>query len=203
MDFHTEIINLIISNKIKSKIELHKTKIRLCKKYNLDKVPPDSEILSHLPNYGFTDEELENLTTILRKKSMRTISGVAIVAVMTSPFECPHGLCIPCPGGPNAGTPQSYTGHEPAALRASLNDFDPYLQTRNRLDQLKAIGHSIDKIDLILMGGTFTSRSPYYQKWFVKRCLDALNGEISKTLVSAKKKNESARSRCIGLTIET
>ena len=202
MSFYTEIINLILSDKIHSKEELHKTKIRLCKKYKINAVPPDSEILAHLPE-GFTDEEHENLVSILRKKSSRTISGVAIVAVMTSPEECPHGLCIPCPGGPASGTPQSYTGHEPAALRASLNDFDPFFQTRNRLDQLKAIGHPIDKIDFIIMGGTFTARGPYYQEWFVKRCFDAMNNKESKSLADAKKLNEKADSRCIGLTVET
>ena len=202
MDFYSEITNLILFKKIQSKLELHKTKIKLCKKYGIDRVPPDSEILARLPD-DFSDEEMETMVSILRKKSMRTISGVAIVAVMTSPEQCPHGLCIPCPGGPKDNTPQSYTGYEPAAMRGSLNDFDPFLQTKNRLEQLKAIGHSVDKIDFILMGGTFTSRTPYYQEWFVQRCFDALNNEESKSLEISKKKNETAPSRCIGLTVET
>jgi elongator complex protein 3 len=202
MSFYTEITNLILSKKIQSKEELHKTKVKLCKKYKMNRVPADSEILAKLP-VDFTDEEKESMITILRKKSMRTISGVAVVAVMTSPDECPHGLCAPCPGGPKDNTPQSYTGYEPAAMRALLNDFDPYWQARSRLDQLKAIGHSVDKIDFIMMGGTFTSRTPYYQDWFVKRCYDALNNEDSESLESAKKKNETAPSRCIGLTVET
>ena len=165
-------------------------------------MPPDSEILAHLPS-DFTDEEMQLAVSVLRKKSMRTISGVAIVAVMTSPENCPHGRCIPCPGGPQINTPQSYTGYEPAAMRAILNDFDPYLQTRSRIDQLKAIGHMVDKIDLIIMGGTFTARNPYYQEWFVKRCFDGLNNIDSKDLYEAKKRNETAKSRCIGLTVET
>jgi elongator complex protein 3 len=202
MDFYSEIISQILSKKINSKEELHKRKVKLCKKYGLNKVPPDSEILSRLPN-DLSDNEMENMISILRKKSMRTISGVAIVAVMTSPESCPHGLCIPCPGGPSSNTPQSYTGYEPAALRAKLNDFDPYLQTKNRLEQLKAIGHPVDKIDFIIMGGTFTARTPYYQEWFVKRCFDALNNEESENLESAKRRNETAKSRCIGLTVET
>ena len=181
MSFYSEITELILSKKIQSKVELHKTKIKLCKKYKIDNVPPDSEILARLPN-DFSDEEMDFMISVLRKKSMRTISGVAIIAVMTSPEECPHGLCIPCPGGPSSNTPQSYTGYEPAAMRAILNDFDPYLQTKSRMDQLKAIGHSVDKIDFILMGGTFTSRTPYYQEWFVKRCFDALNDSESNSL---------------------
>lgn len=202
MSFYSEITSLILSKKIYSKEELHKTKIKLCKKYKIDNIPADSEILARLPD-DVSDEDREAAVSILRRKPMRTISGVAIVAVMTSPEACPHGKCIPCPGGPENNTPQSYTGYEPAAMRALLNDFDPYLQTKNRLEQLKAIGHSVDKIDSILMGGTFTARSPYYQEWFVKRCFDALNGVESSSLTLAKKKNETAKSRCIGLTVET
>jgi len=202
MSFYSEIISLILSKKIQSKEELHKAKIRLCKKYDIKRIPSDSQILAELPD-DFSEDEKEIAVKVLRKKSMRTISGVAIVAVMTSPAYCPHGLCIPCPGGPKNSTPQSYTGHEPAALRAILNDFDPYLQTRNRIEQLQAIGHSVDKIDLIIMGGTFTARNPFYQEWFVKRCYDALNNEESKNLLESQKKNETAFSRCIGLTVET
>ena len=202
MDFYSEIINLILSGKINSKETLHKTKIKLCKKYKISKIPTDSLILSKIPE-DISKDDYEYLVSILQKKAMRTISGVAIVAVMTSPENCPHGLCIPCPGGPVINTPQSYTGHEPAALRATLNNFDPYLQTRNRIKQLSAIGHPIDKIDFIIMGGTFTARNPYYQEWFVKRCFDGLNNIKSKNLIDAQKKNEKAKSRCIGLTVET
>jgi elongator complex protein 3 len=202
MSFYSEITDLILSKKIQSKEDLHRAKIKLCKKYRIDSIPPDSEILARLPA-DFSDDEREAAVSILRKKPMRTISGVAIVAVMTSPEECPHGRCIPCPGGPENNTPQSYTGYEPAAMRGLLNDFDPFLQTRSRLEQLKAIGHPVDKIDFILMGGTFTSRLPFYQEWFVKRCFDALNGVDSSSLEEAKKKNETAPSRCIGLTVET
>lgn len=202
MDFYSEILGLILSNKIKGKEELHKTKIRLCKKYKISAIPADSEILARIPD-DFSEEEKELATSILRKKATRSISGVAVVAVMTSPAECPHGLCIPCPGGPNSGTPQSYTGHEPAALRASLNDFDPFLQTTNRIKQLKAIGHPVDKIDFIVMGGTFTARDPFYQDWFIRRCYDGLNNFDSKSLGEAKLLNEKTESRCIGLTVET
>jgi elongator complex protein 3 len=138
MDFYSEIIDLILSQKINSKLELHKAKISLCKKYKIDVIPQDSEILARLPE-NFSEADKEIAVSLLRKKSTRTISGVAIVAVMTSPEHCPHGLCVPCPGGPEYNTAQSYTGHEPAALRATLNDFDPFLQTKNRLSQLKKL----------------------------------------------------------------
>ena len=117
MDFYEDIINLILSNKIHSKEDLHKIKVKLCKKYNMNLIPSDSEILARLPA-DFSDEERDTAVSILRKKSTRTISGVAIVAVMTSPENCPHGKCIPCPGGVIDNTPQSYTGYEPATLRA-------------------------------------------------------------------------------------
>ena len=134
---------------------------------------------------------------------MRTISGVAVVAVMTSPTECPHGRCIPCPGGPITQSPQSYTGFEPAAMRGSLNKFDPFEQVKARIEQLTAIGHPTDKIDLIIMGGTFTARDLYYQEWFVKSCFDAMNTIKGENLEQAKKINETSNHRCIGLTVET
>lgn len=200
MPFHEEIVDLILSKKIQSKDELHRTKVKLCKKYKLHTIPRDSEILAKLPA-----DRLENGTAhaLLRKKSTRTLSGVSIIAAMTSPEGCPHGRCIPCPGGPERNTPQSYTGYEPAAMRACCNNFDPYLQVRSRIEQLHAIGHVTDKVDLIIMGGTFTARLPEYQQWFVKRCYEALNNQTSTTLEQAKKKNETAPSRCIGLTVET
>jgi elongator complex protein 3 len=200
MSFHQDIIEQILSKNIQSKEELHKVKIQLCKKYNLQTIPRDSEILAHLPA-----DQLENgmAQSLLRKKSTRTLSGVAVIAAMTSPETCPHGKCIPCPGGPERNTPQSYTGYEPAAMRACCHNFDPYLQVRSRIEQLHAIGHVTDKVDLIIMGGTFTARLPQYQYWFVKRCYDALNTHHSSSLDQAKKNNETASSRCIGLTVET
>ena len=200
MPFHEEIIELILTKNIQSKDELHKEKVKLCRKYKLHTIPRDSEILAKLP-----PDQLENeiVHSLLRKKSTRTLSGVSIIAAMTSPEVCPHGRCVPCPGGPERNTPQSYTGYEPAAMRACCNNFDPYLQIKSRIEQLHAIGHVTDKVDLIIMGGTFTARHPEYQQWFVKRCYDALNSKQSKTLEHAKKNNETAPSRCIGLTVET
>ncbi|MFH1100842.1 MAG: tRNA uridine(34) 5-carboxymethylaminomethyl modification radical SAM/GNAT enzyme Elp3 [Methanobacteriota archaeon] len=202
MTFHSDITRLILTKKIQTKDELHKEKIRLCKKYHLTTIPPDSEILACLPTDS-TEEEKQTAYDVLRKKPMRTISGVTIIAVMTSPEPCPHGRCLPCPGGPEKNTPQSYTGYEPAAMRAIFHDFNPYYQVTSRLEQLHAIGHPTDKIDLILMGGTFTARLPDYQQWFVKRCFDALNQKQAKTLTQAQHINETAHSRCIGLTVET
>jgi elongator complex protein 3 len=161
-------------------------------------LPSDVDILEYASADIYHDIE-----PFLRLKPVRTSSGVAVVAVMTSPSDCPHGKCIYCPGGKEFGTAQSYTGHEPAAMRAGSNDFDPYKQTRSRIEQLSTIGHPTDKVDLIIMGGTFTARDKDYQEWFVKRCFDALNQTETVCLEDAHSLNEFAPSRCIGLTVET
>lgn len=202
MSFYTDVINTILSERISSKGEIHKLKIKLCKKYGFSHIPSNSEMIPHIPS-SLSEEDKAFVVKALRKKPMRTISGVAVVAVMTSPAECPHGRCIPCPGGPLNDSPQSYTGFEPAAMRGALNTFDPFDQVTARIKQLEAIGHPVDKIDLIIMGGTFTARDPFYQKWFVKRCYEAMNQQTAPSLEHAIKKNETSRHRCIGLTVET
>lgn len=198
MSTSQEIIQLIASGEIRTPDQLQRAKVRLCKQYEMERLPTNSEILAVCP------EELESkVLSLLRTKPSRTLSGVAVVAVMTKPAPCPHGKCSYCPGGVDMGTPQSYTGREPAALRAIQHDFDPCRQTVARLEQLKAIGHSVDKVDVIVMGGTFTTFDSRYRTWFIKRCLDGMNGRDSRTLENAQSLNEKASSRCIGLTIET
>jgi elongator complex protein 3 len=198
MNFYDEIIEKIRIGEIRTKNEIHGAKVELCKKYGLNCLPSDVDILEHA-----SPDIYEEIEPFLRLKPVRTYSGVAVVAVMTSPADCPHGRCIYCPGGKEFGTAQSYTGHEPAALRAGSNDFDPYKQTRSRIEQLNTIGHSTDKIDMIIMGGTFTAREKIYQEWFVKRCFDAMNETEAPNLEDAHNLNEFASSRCIGMTIET
>ncbi len=193
-----ELAEMILSGKITSKDDLNRAKVRISGKYRLDRIPSNTEIMRYIP-----EERREEFYHIIRIKPTRSLSGVAVVAIMTSPYSCPHGKCIYCPGGPERGTAQSYTGHEPAAMRAEQNEFDSYMQTRNRIAQLEEIGHPTDKIDLIIMGGTFTARPAGYQEAFVKGAFDAMNEAISKTLEDAQMRNESARHRCIGLTVET
>ena len=192
------LIEMVKNGDIVDRDELQNVKIELCKTFSLDDVPPNSKILEYVSR-----EDRDLLEPFLLKKPMRTMSGVAVVAVMTSPHPCPHGKCSYCPGGVENGSPQSYTGKEPAARRGERNEFDPFKQVRDRIEQLTAIGHKTDKIDLIIMGGTFTSREPDYQDWFVKRCLDAMNDIESDDLDTAKQLNETAEHRCIGLTVET
>lgn len=196
--YHEEIIRSILDGRIRNKDDLQRAKIDLCRKYALPGVPPNSETLALV-----SEDDLPLVEEILRLKPVRTLSGVAVVAVMTSPAPCPHGKCVYCPGGVESGSPQSYTGKEPAARRGESYGFDPYEQTRGRIEQLEAIGHPTDKIDLIVMGGTFTSRPREYQVDFVKRCFEAMNGEVSPSLEEAQAANETAGHRCIGMTIET
>ena len=193
-EFIERVIKEIKEGKIKNKKELLTFKKKIAKEYKIFKIPSDAEILSKT-----NDKEAKK---ILTRKPTRTMSGVAVVAVMTSPYPCPHGRCIPCPGGPPY-SPQSYTGKEPAAMRAANHNFDPYSQALDRVKQFETVGHNADKIDVIIMGGTFPARDFYYQKWFVKRVYDALNGFESQNLQLAKKMNEFASHRCIGMTIET
>jgi len=195
-----EILKNLPPKKRKEKIE--EIKRECIRRFQLEiGFPPNSEIIRYA-----TEEERKELIPILRKKPVRTISGVAVVAVMTSPEKCPHGKCIFCPGGINSvfgDVPQSYTGREPATMRGLMYNFDPYIQTRERIRQLEKIGHPTDKVELIVMGGTFPARDVEYQDNFIKGCLDALNERPSRTLEEAQRINETAKHRCVALTLET
>lgn len=193
-----EILELLKRGSLNTPRELELIKVSVAKKYGLSRIPSNSEILSKLDQ-----REIESFGRILRVKSTRSASGVVVVAVMTEPAPCPHGRCIYCPGGPSENLPQSYTGHEPAAMRGTQYNYDPYLQTKARIEQLKRIGHPTHKVEIIIMGGTFTSRSTEYQRYFVKRILDALNGVESRDLEEAKLIAEKAEIRNVGLTVET
>ena len=161
------IINDILNGKISTRRELEVEKRQLCRDLKLSKFMSNADILEYAK-----PEEKEIVSGILKKKPTRTMSGVAIVAVMCHPHKCPHGRCFYCPESDIA--PPSYTGEEPAALRGRMYEYHPYVQCFNRLKQLKKIGHPIDKVELIIMGGTFPSRDLCYQEWFVSQCLKAM-----------------------------
>lgn len=108
----------------------------------------------------------------LRMKPIRTSSGVTPLTVLTKPFPCP-GECIFCPN--DVRMPKSYLSDEPGAQRAEQNSFDPYLQTYSRLQQYYNTGHPTDKIEVIILGGTWSFYPESYQIWFVKRIFDALH----------------------------
>jgi len=195
--FREIVEKLILINK-PSRSDLDRLKIEVARAHGLPAIPRNSEILKVL-----TEDELEFLTPILRRKEARVMSGVSVVAVMTAPYPCPHGRCAYCPGGPDEKSPQSYTGYEPAAMRGAQNEYDPYKQVKARVKQLELIGHKVDKVDLIIMGGTFPASPHVYQLGFVKGCLDALTGVPSKDLSEAKLNAETIGIRNVGMTVET
>ncbi|MEM2971669.1 MAG: tRNA uridine(34) 5-carboxymethylaminomethyl modification radical SAM/GNAT enzyme Elp3 [Candidatus Bathyarchaeia archaeon] len=194
-----EIIDCLMRVESPSYKTLNCIKMRVAAKYKLGRVPSNAELIRLLKA-----EEKRKLLPLLRRKTTRTISGVTVIAVMTKPYPCPQSApCAYCPGGPPFDVPQSYTGFEPAAMRGLQHAFDPYRQVRSRIEQLAAIGHSVDKVELIVMGGTFPATPLDYQTWFVKRCLDAVIGWESASLEEAKRKAETSRIRNVGITVET
>ena len=164
--------------RLNSKINLDRLKKDISKKYKLKKIPTNIEILNNL-----TKEERLKFKDYFITKPVRTLSGVAPVAIMTKPLSCPHvksgiGPCSYCPGGPNSyfgNIPQSYTGKEPATMRAIRANYDSYLQVFNRLEHYIILGQIPEKIELIVMGGTFPSFNKKYQEEFIKYSFKALN----------------------------
>ncbi len=175
---------------------LNKVKLDFCQEHELDSMPRNSDILNALPP-GLR----EKLKPTLRLKKVRSISGINVIGVMSSPRGCPHGRCVFCPM--EKGFPMSYISGEPAAMRGYQFGFDPFKQITSRLDQLRAIGHEPSKVELVIQGGTFLAAPISYQLHFVKRCLDAINGVEASSLEEAKKLAEFSEVRNVGLTVET
>jgi elongator complex protein 3 len=140
------------------------------------------------------------LLTKIRLKPMRTLSGVTTVTVLTKPYPCP-GKCIFCPE--DTRMPKSYLPDEPGAMRALYHEYDPYDQVAARIETLYTVGHPTDKIELLILGGTWSAYRADYQEWFVKRCFDAMNEVDSPTLEAAQLLNENAPHRNVGLVVET
>ncbi|XP_059088753.1 elongator complex protein 3 [Tigriopus californicus] len=187
-------------------VNLNKCKTRLSSKYGLDSSPRLVDIIAAVPL------EFKNiLVPKLRAKPVRTASGIAVVAVMCKPHRCPHismtgNICVYCPGGPDSDfeySTQSYTGYEPTSMRAIRARYNPYLQTKNRVDQLKQLGHSVDKVEFIVMGGTFMALNQEYKDYFIRNLHDALSGNSSDSVEEAVRYSEKSPTKCIGITIET
>ncbi len=196
---HQKIIEEILNGKISDKKELERTKREISSKYNLSKVPSNAEILETT-----NDENRQEVLPLLRRKPVRSISGVTVITVMPKPYPCPKDEpCVYCPGGPDENTPQSYTGEEPASARAKQAGYNPVKQIKARKKQLRAIGHKVDKVELIVFGGTFLAQPVDYQKKFMHSCLDAITDNNTSSLEAAKKKAEDADTRTIGITFET
>ncbi len=141
-----------------------------------------------------------NLLARIRMKPIRTLSGVTVVTVLTKPYPCP-GKCIFCPT--DTRMPKSYLPDEPGAMRGLYHKFDPFDQVQARIEALQAVGHPTDKVELLILGGTWSAYRRDYQEWFVLRCFEALNGISSPTLRGAQLINETANYRNVGLVIET
>ncbi|MBU0470843.1 MAG: tRNA uridine(34) 5-carboxymethylaminomethyl modification radical SAM/GNAT enzyme Elp3 [Nanoarchaeota archaeon] len=172
MDFYEEMITELKKENHPLR-ELTKLKRDLAIKHKLNVIPSNIDVLLHAKI-----EDLPRLKKQLLTKPVRTLSGVSPVAIMTAPANCPHGKCTFCPGGvgsPWGDVPQSYSGHEPATMRGMRNNYDPYLQVFNRLEQYILLGHNIDKIEVIVMGGTFTATEKEYQEEFIGGVFKALN----------------------------
>ena len=186
IDFLKEVVAEIKQKNIHSQDELNRIKTRLAKKYGIKSTPKNIDIVSVISN-----EEREKYQELLTIKPTRINSGVSVVAIMTAPLGCPHGKCIFCPGGPNSffgDVPQSYTGNEPASMRAARNNYDSYLQVMNRLEQYAAMNKISNKIELIIMGGTFPSYQKEYQDKFIRNAFKAMNdfGENFFDIVNGK-----------------
>lgn len=181
---------------------------------------------SELVKSGKIEDELR-IRKVLRKRAVRSLSGVSVISLLTKFWGCP-GKCIYCPT--YDGLPKSYISDEPAVQRAEMNAFDPFLQVQNRLRSLEITGNAISKCDVRIIGGTWSVYPQKYQEDFVKNIYDAHtlfaqkehhfsengkyspfeekatkneNIELSETLEEAKKRNETAESRVIGMAIET
>ena len=140
------------------------------------------------------------IESLLQTKPIRSLSGIVNVSVLTKPYPCP-GKCLYCPI--EKGIPKSYVSGEPAVERAKMFKYNPYLQTKKRIEMLKSEGHPTDKIELRIVGGTWSYYPKNYQNWFIKRCFDACNKKKSKSLKTAQRLNEKSKHRVIGLSVET
>ncbi len=197
--------------KSKTKLGLDVFKRKVSKKLKIA-FPSNLELLKayHKLVKNKTIKENKKFEFLLRKRKIRSLSGIVNVSVLTKSYPCP-GKCIYCPS--EKGVPKSYLKKEPAVQRAILNNFDPYLQVQNRLESLEKIGHPIDKIELRIIGGTWSYYPKNYQTRFITNCFAACNNKLDKrkhkikqkikSLKEEQKINENAKHRLIGITIET
>ncbi|KAL7872032.1 hypothetical protein SRHO_G00070150 [Serrasalmus rhombeus] len=210
-----ELMMMTIADVIKQLVEAHeqgkdinlnKVKTQTSAKYGLSAQPRLVDIIAAVPPHY-----RRALVPKLKAKPIRTASGIAVVAVMCKPHRCPHisftgNICVYCPGGPDSDfeySTQSYTGYEPTSMRAIRARYDPYLQTRHRVEQLKQLGHSVDKVEFIVMGGTFMALPEDYRDYFIRNLHDALSGHTSNNVAEAVRYSERSNTKCVGITIET
>ncbi len=212
MSLEQQIILQAISQKIKNKTDFDRLRQTVSSKSGKSQ-PSNSALLKVYRKIGTMYPPLEKM---LKTREIRTLSGVAIITVLTKPFPCP-GACVYCPNDPRM--PKSYLPNEPAAARALALKFNPHAQVKKRIEMLQINGHDTDKIELIVKGGTWSAYPKKYQDWFIKRCFEAANNikiqeykniktkrlkdGKTETLKEAQKINETAKHRIVGLTLET
>lgn len=203
----SEIIQeLVRAHNEKRDVNLNRVKCDASARHGMKSQPKLVDIIAAIP-----PQFKKILLPKLKAKPVRTASGIAVVAVMSKPHRCPHinytgNICVYCPGGPDSDfeySTQSYTGYEPTSMRAIRARYDPFLQTRHRVEQLKQLGHDVDKIEFIVMGGTFMSLPEDYRDYFIRSLHDALSGHTSSNVDEAVKYSERSKTKCIGITIET
>lgn len=200
-DILEELIKEAIGVNLSSQKELQSLKNAYCLKYKISSPTNVSLIKTYrtLLKKGTIQKNLE-FFEILKKRKIRSQSGIANVTVLTKGYACP-GKCIFCPTEPEM--PKSYLSNEPAMMRAILNDFDGYRQVENRLKGLDRTGHPIEKIEIIVAGGTFSYYPKTYQTSFIRSVFNALNEKKFRSLKASQKYNEKAKHRCVGLSLET
>ncbi|BFU21122.1 histone acetyltransferase, putative [Entamoeba histolytica HM-1:IMSS-B] len=187
-------------------INLNKLKSQMAQKHNLHTAPKQVDIIAAIP-----DSHRPFLLPIVKSKPVRTASGIVAIAVMCKPHRCPNirtngDSCVYCPGGCDSDfeySTQSYTGYEPTSMRAVRARYNPYIQSRSRVEQLQKLGHSVEKVEYIIMGGTFLSMDKHYRDSFILGLFDALSGHVSSTVEEAVHYGENSKVKCVALTIET
>ena len=191
---------------VKKDINLNALRGQVAKKHYLSILPPLVAIIAAVPEHY-----KKYILPKLIAKPIRSASGIAVVAVMCKPHRCPHiaytgNICVYCPGGPDSDfeySTQSYTGYEPTSMRAIRARYDPFEQARGRVDQIRNMGHSVDKVEYIIMGGTFMSLSPKYREEFISQLHNALSGYQTNNVDEAVMAGEMSNTKCVGITIET
>ncbi len=196
MNISKQIAEKLKKEKVETPADLEDVKKQVAKKYGVS-FPTNISILREYRQLGGGNSKVLSL---LKTRPVRSLSGVVNVSVLTKPYECP-GECTYCPE--EEGFPKSYLQNEPAVMRAVLNNYEPDKQVKMRLRALDDAGHPTDKIEIRVVGGTWSYYPPEYREMFIKKCFDACNGEDSASLEEAQKKNELSNHRIVCLSIET
>ncbi|RPB05766.1 histone acetyltransferase ELP3 [Choiromyces venosus 120613-1] len=205
-DIAHRLIQLHEENEGGKDVNLNALRGQISKKHKLKTIPPLTAIIAAIPEHY-----KKYIVPKLIAKPIRTSSGIAVVAVMCKPHRCPHiaytgNICVYCPGGPDSDfeySTQSYTGYEPTSMRAIRARYDPFEQARGRVDQLRQLGHSVDKVEYIIMGGTFMSLPESYRDGFIASLHNALSGYTAENVDEAVRLAEQSETKCVGITIET